>query len=35
VSGLFASAPKWSTSAALIEEVCATYDLPAAEGLAS
>ncbi len=35
VSGLFASAPKWSTSAALIEEVCASYDLPVAEGLAS
>ena len=28
VSGLFASAPRWATSAALIEEVCASYDLP-------
>jgi starch synthase len=35
VTGLFASAPRWSTSAALIEEVCAIYDLPAAQGLAS
>ena len=35
VTALFASAPRWATSAALIEEVCASYDLPAAEGLAS
>jgi hypothetical protein len=35
VTGLFASAPKWATCAALIEEVCAGYDLPATEGLAS
>ena len=27
VTGLFSSAPRWATSAALIEEVCASYDL--------
>jgi len=35
VTGLFSSAPRWATSAALLEEVCASYDLPTAEGLAS
>jgi hypothetical protein len=35
VKGLFANAPRWATSAAMINAVCATYDLPAAEGLAS
>jgi hypothetical protein len=35
VTALFSSAPRWTTSAALIEEVCASYDLPVTEGLAS
>jgi hypothetical protein len=30
VKGLFGSAPRWANSAAILEEVCATYDLPAA-----
>jgi hypothetical protein len=28
VKGLFASAPRWASAAAIIEEVCAAYDLP-------
>ena len=30
VKTLIASAPRWATTAAIIEEVCAAYDLPAA-----
>ncbi len=30
VKGLFASAPRWASAAAIVEEVCASYDLPAA-----
>lgn len=29
VKGLFASAPRWASTAAIVEEVCASYDLPA------
>jgi hypothetical protein len=30
VRGLFGSAPRWTSTAAAIEEICAQYDLPAA-----
>jgi len=30
VKSLFASAPRWASTAAIVEEVCAAYDLPAA-----
>jgi hypothetical protein len=30
VAALFANAPRWASSAAILEEVCALYDLPAA-----
>jgi hypothetical protein len=30
VKGLFNSAPRWASTAAIVEEVCASYDLPAA-----
>jgi len=29
VKSLFASAPRWASAAAIVEEVCAAYDLPA------